>query len=144
MAFAIGDLFGGLGSFASAAGDFAEASAYGTAAKYAGQNAVIAQEAGNIRQEQTGRAIYRTLGAQQAQYAGAGLTSGGSAQEVLRSSVSQGALEKAIVNEQTQINVTGYKEQQAQFQGMQAMADAAGGAGILGGLGKILSLIPGL
>ena len=135
------DLFTGLGDFASAAGDFAEASAYGTAAKYAGQNAVIAQEAGAIKQEQTGRQIYQTIGAQQAGYAGsANLTGGGSAQEVLRSSVSQGALEKAIVNEQTQINVTGYKEQQAQFSGMQDMANAAGAASVIGGVGSIAGI----
>ncbi len=45
---------------------------------------------------------------------------------MLRNSISQGALEKAIVNEQTQINVTGYEEQQAQFKGKSQAAQAAG------------------
>ena len=133
IAGAAGDVIGGLFGFL---GDSAEASAYNTAAKYAQQNAVISQEAGDIKMEQTQRAIFKTLGAQAAGYAGAGLTGSGSAQEVLRSSVSQGALEKAIVNEQTQINVTGYKAQAAQFKGMAQAAQAAGTGGLLGGIIK--------
>lgn len=114
----IGDLFQGLGNLA-------EAGAYGTAAKLASENAVIAQEAGDIKLEQTKRQIFKVIGAQQAEYAGSGLTGGGSAQEVLRSSVSQGSLEKAIVNAQTAINVHGYEAQAAEFKGMQQAADAA-------------------
>ncbi len=130
---AVGDLFQGI---FGAAGDLAEAKAYKTAAKFSLQNAVISQEAGDIRLEQTNRAIYKTIGSQKAGYAGAGLTGGGSAQGVLRSSVSQGALEKAIVNEQTQINVLGYESQAAQFQGMAAAAKDAAGGSFLGGLFK--------
>lgn len=133
-----GDIFGGIGDFAQAAGDFAEAGAYRKAEKYAEQNAVISQEAGDIKLEQTGRAIYKTIGAQKAGYAGAGLASSGSAQSVLRDSVSQGALQKAIVNEQTAINVTGYKSQAAQFAGMAFAADAAGVAAAATGVGSIL------
>jgi len=128
---AAGDLFAGIFGFA---GGMAEADAYKQAAKYALQNAVISQEAGDIKLAQTGRAIYKTIGAQEAGYAGAGLTGGGSAQEVLRSSVSQGALEKAIVNEQTQINVIGYKSQAAQFSGMAAAAKAAAQGDLIGGI----------
>lgn len=134
-------LFDAAAAGAESEGDFAEAGAYGTAENYAKQNAAIAQEAGAIKLEQTNRQVFKTLGAQQAEYAGAaGLTGGGSAQEVLRNSVSQGALEKAIVNEQTQINVTGYQEQAAQFAGMQAHADAAGAAAAAKGIGGILSI----
>lgn len=137
---AVGDLFGGI--FA-AKGDAAEAKAYKTAAGYASQNAVIAQEAGNIKMEQTGRQIYKTLGAQQVGYASAGLTGGGSAQEVLRDSVAQGSMEKAIVNEQTQINVTGYKAQAAQFAGMASAASAASKGSLLGGIIKAgVTLLP--
>lgn len=130
---AVGDLFQGI---FGAIGNLDEASAYNQAAKYAAQNAVIAQEAGDIKMEQTKRAAFRTIGAQKAEYAGAGLTGGGSAQEVLRSSVSQGALEEAIVNAQTKINVTGYEEQAAQFQGMAGAAQAAAGGDFFGGLFK--------
>jgi len=130
----IGDAIGGLFGFL---GDMSEASAYNKAAEYAQQNAVISREAGDIKEEQTQRQIYKTLGQQQAGYAGAGLTSGGSAQSVLRSSVSQGSLEKAIVNEQAQINVVGYESQAAQFKGMAAHAKAAGAGGLLGGALKL-------
>lgn len=132
----IGDLFSGI---FGAIGNEDEAAAYGQAAKFAEQNAVISQEAGNIKLEQASRGIYKTLGAQAAGYAGAGLTTGGSAQSVLRDSVTQGSLEKAIVNEQTQINVTGYEAQAAQFKGMQGAAQAAAGGGLLGGIFKAVT-----
>ncbi len=93
---AAGDLFGGI---LGGIGGFAEAKGYKQAAKFAQQNAVISQEAGDIKLAQEGRKIYKTIGAQEAGYASAGLTGGGSAQAVLRSSISQGSLEKAIVNE---------------------------------------------
>lgn len=128
---AAGDLISGLFGFA---GDMAEAKAYKQAAKYAHQNAIISQEAGDIKLEQEGRKIFQTLGAQQAGYGAAGLTSGGSAQAVIRDSVSQGALQKAIVNEQTQINVIGYLSQEAQFKGMAAAAKAAGEGSLIGGI----------
>jgi hypothetical protein len=127
----VGDLFQGI---ATGIGDIAEGNAYKKAQRYALQNANVAQEAGDIKLEQTRRAIFRTIGAQEAGYAGAGLTESGSAQSVLRSSISQGALEKAIVNAQTQSNVTGYKEQAAQFGGMATAAKAAGIGAIIGGI----------
>lgn len=133
IAGAAGDLFGGFFEFK---GKKAEAKAYKQAAAFALQNATLSQEAGEIKLAQAGRAIYKTLGAQQASVAAAGLTGGGTADALLRSSVSQGALEKAIVNEQTQINVTGYKSQAAQFAGMAASAKAAGKGGLLGGIFK--------
>lgn len=133
------DLFDAAGDFASAAGHHAEANAYRTAEKYAKQNAVISREAGDIKLDQAGRQIYRTIGAQEAGYAGAGLTGGGSAQSVLRSSISQGALAKAIINEQTQINVNGYKSEAAQFAGMAFAADAAAVADAAKGVGDIFS-----
>lgn len=138
----VGDLFGGIfGDIAAgdqATGYKAEGAAYRTAQTYAQQNAVISQEAGDIKEEQAKRQIFKVLGAQSAEYSGAGLTSGGSAQEVMRDSVSQGSLEKAIINEQTQINVTGYKEQAAQFGGMAAAADAAASAAKAAGTGDLL------
>lgn len=131
------DLFSAAGDFASAAGHLGEAAAYRDAEKFAKQNAIISQEAGDIKLEQTGRQIYKTIGSQEAGYASAGLTGGGSAQSVLRSSISQGALAKAIVNEQTQINVNGYKSEAAQFKGMAFAADAAAVADAAQGVGDI-------
>jgi hypothetical protein len=127
---AAGDLFGGI---ASGLGDFAEAGAYKTAAKYARANANIAQSAGDIKLEQTKRAIYKTIGAQDAGYASAGLTGSGSAQSVLRDSISQGSLEKSIVREQTAINVHGYEAEAAQFASMASAAKMGGIGSIIGG-----------
>ena len=135
---AAGDLISGI---FGAIGDEDEAKAYRKAEQFAAQNAVIAQEAGDIKQEQAKRAIFKVAGAQAAGYAGAGLTGGGSAQEVMRDTVSQGALEKAIIGEQTQINVLGYKEQSAQFAGMAGAAHAAAGGSLLGGIFKAAATI---
>lgn len=135
-----GGVISGIGGIFGAVGDFAEASAYGTAAKYAGQNATIAGEEGKIKLLQTQRKISQTLGAQSAQYAGAGLKMSGSAVDVHANSMQQGALEKGIVQEQTQINVSGYLEQEAQFKGMQTAANAAGVGGIIGGIASIFGL----
>lgn len=131
----ISGLFDSAGDFAGAAGDLAEASAYGTAAKYANENAVIAAESGRIKLAQTNRQVFQVLGAQQADYAGNGLRQSGSAADVYRNSVQQGSLQKAIVQEQTQINVTGYQEQASAFKGMQSAADAAAVAGAAKGVG---------
>lgn len=128
---AAGDLFGGI---ASGLGSLSEAKAYKQAAKYAHQNAIIARAAGDIRLAQTGREIFKTIGAQAAGYAGAGLTAGGSAQSVLRDSLSQGALEKAIVNAQANIDVNAYLSQEAQFKGMAKASKAAGIGSIVGGV----------
>ncbi len=128
---AAGDLFQGIAGFV---GGMASAKAYKQAAKYAEQNAIISREAGDIRLAQEGRQIFKTLGAQQAGYAGAGLVSSGSAQSVLRDSVAQGALEKAIINAQTMINVLGYKSQAVQFKGMAKAAKAGAWGDLISGV----------
>lgn len=130
----IGDIGTGFGDLFQGLGNLAEAGAYKTAGRLAQQNAVIAKEAGAIKEAQASRQIYRAIGGQKAEVAAAGLTSGGSAQELLRSSISQGALEKAIINEQTQINVNAYEEQAAQFKGMQQAADAAAVGDFISGI----------
>lgn len=129
----IGDLFSGLGNLA-------EASSYADAAKYAKLNAVLYREAGDIKEEQASRQIYKTIGAQKAAYAGAGLTGGGTAQEVLRDSTYQGALQKAIINAQTNIDVNASLEEAAKFQGMQQAADAAAAGDFIKGALSIFGI----
>lgn len=133
MAADIGAIGGGISDIFGGIGELKAAKAYKQAAKYAHQNAIISKEAGDIKLSQTERAIFKTIGAQKAGYAAAGLASSGSAQSILRDSVMQGALEKGIVNAQTQINVLGYLSQEAQFKGMAAAAKAGGIGGIIGG-----------
>jgi hypothetical protein len=128
---AAGDLFGGIAGFI---GGNASAKGYKKAAKYAHQNAIISEEAGEIKLAQTERQIFKTIGAQQAGYAAAGLTGGGSAQAILRDSLSQGSLEKAIVNAQKMIDVNGYLAQEAQFKAMAKAAKAGGIGSLVGGI----------
>ena len=94
-----------------------------------------------IKLAQTGRQIFKVLGQQAAGYGGAGLTMGGSAQAVMRDSVSQGALEKAIVNTQAMIDVNGYLAQEAQFKAMAKASKAAGIGSIVGGIASAASVI---
>lgn len=128
---AAGDLFQGIAGYV---GGMAEAKAYKKAAKFAAQNAIISREAGDIKLDQTGRQIFKTIGAQAAGYAGAGLTAGGSAQSILRDSISQGALEKAIVNAQANIDVNGYLSQEAQFKGMAKASKMGAWGSLVGGI----------
>lgn len=130
---AITDLFG-------AAGDKAEANAYSTAAKLAGQNAQITQTSTAISEYQAGRALYQTVGKGEAAAGANGLTGGGSAQDIMRSSVSQGALQKQIIGAQGQINSNAYEAESAQYTGMQQAAVAAQQAGEAGGGLNILGL----
>lgn len=127
----VGDLFQGVAGFV---GGQATAKAYKKAAKLAAQNAILSRAAGDIKLAQTSKVIFKTLGAQQAGYAAAGLSGSGSAQYILRDSVAQGALEKAIINTQTLINVNAYKSQAAQFKGMAKAAKAGGIGDLIGGV----------
>lgn len=130
----------GAGGIIGALGDFAEGSAYGKAAQYADINAGIAAEQGRIKEAQTQRQIFQVEGQQTAGYAGAGLAQTGTALDVMRNTVQQGALQKAIVAEQTNINVTGYEQQAAQFKGLQSASNAAGVGGLIGGIASIFGL----
>lgn len=54
--------------------------------------------------------------------AGSGLTSGGTAGDILRNSAQQGALNQAITKSQGQITVAGYEEQAQSYTAMQNAA----------------------
>ena len=123
----IGDIFGGIG-------DLSEAAAYGQAAKIAQQNATLSVESGAIQQLQASRKIYQTVSAQGAQVAGAGLKQAGSAGDLYRASVSQGALTKQLIGLQTGINANSFQQEAAAYKGMQGAAQASGIGGILGGI----------
>jgi hypothetical protein len=127
---AVSDLFGGLG-------DLAEASAYGKASQLAGENAQIAAASGRIQQVQAQRQIYQSIGGTRADVAGAGLAMSGSALDIIRSSQQQGALTRALIANQTSINVHGYEEEAASYQAMSSAAKMAGAGGFLGSLLKV-------
>lgn len=132
-----GDIGGGISSIFGAAGDLKEAAAYGKAASIATQNAKLETESTAIQQAQEGRKIYQTLGAQSAQVGGAGLAASGSALDVLRGSVQQGALQKQLIGLQGAVASNSFSQEAAAYTGMQGAAKAAAGGGILGGIFKI-------
>ncbi len=109
------NLFGSRGAVAAS-------DSYTAAAAIADQNVELAKQEAAIKETQTQRQIYQTIGKQQAQVGGAGMAESGSALDVLRSSMSQGALAKAMVANQGAITENAYAEQADKFRGM---ADAA-------------------
>lgn len=117
-----------------AAGSTAAAGSYDEAERIARQNAVIARQATRVKGIQIQRSIFKTLGQQQADVSGAGFSSSGTALDLLRSSASEGAMTKAINEEQGAISVNAYEEQATQFAGMAASARASAKGQGLGGL----------
>lgn len=126
---AVSSIFGGIGELKSAKG-------YTQAAGYARINAEIAQQTANIQEAMTARKSYQTIGGQQADVAGAGLASSGSATDLLRSSAEQASLTKQLVVKQGAINVMGYQAEASSYDAMAAAAKSAGEGGILGGIMK--------
>ncbi len=116
-----------------AAGSRAAAGSYDEAERIARENAALARQATRIKEMQLSRNIFQTLGEQKAQVSSAGFEESGSALDILRSSASQGALTKAINEEQGTITANAYEEQAAQFAGMAKSArSSAIGQGIAG------------
>lgn len=124
---AVSDLFAAKGATASAG-------SYEEAAAIARQNALIARQATNIKEEQESRQIFKTIGAQKAQVGGAGFAESGSALDLLSDSASQGALTKALTAEQGAITENSYAEQAGLYMGMARSARASGRAQQVGGL----------
>lgn len=126
---AVSDIFGAIGSFKSA-------QAYTTASNIELQNAAIAKESTQIQETQTNRQIFQTIGAQSAAVGAAGFANSGSSQDLLRSSLSQGALQRQVIQTQGNINVNSYEAQATAYQGQAAASKSAGIGGLLGGILK--------
>jgi hypothetical protein len=125
---ATSDIFAGLGDLTQAQGDRAEASAYGLAAQYAGQEAQFTAMNTAIQQAQSDRELYLGLGRERGEIAGAGFSAGGSALDILRSSASQGALQTAAIGQQGLIQEQGYEEQAQSYITMENAANNAASA----------------
>ena len=144
----LGGVFSGVGGAVSdlfaAQGDTAEAQQDTLASQYAAQEAQFTTDAANVTRTQAHRQILQAVGTEKAGYAGSGLTLGGSAGDVLRSSAQQGALTKATITNQAAETSLGYTEQSQSYASMAAAAqNAASGATIgagLSGLGAIANL----
>jgi hypothetical protein len=125
---AASDLFTAFGDKAKAQGDFVEGRNYGLASDLATQNEKYTELSTAIKQSQQERETMLSLGAQQADVAGAGFAESGSALDLLRSSAAQGALTHAVMGQQGLITEAGYNEQAASYKLMQGAANDAGNA----------------
>jgi hypothetical protein len=144
-----------------AQGDALEAENYGQAADFATQNIGFTQTATEIKEAQQQRQVTQALGSQQADVAGAGFASSGSALDLLRDSASQGALSKAVLQQQGLITEAGHQEEAMSYTNMSKAADfavqgdelaaqaeqqqAQGAeiAGVMKGVAAVFSVIPG-
>lgn len=160
-------LFGAAaGSLASARGLRTEGGYYTRAANYsldaatlAAQNVKLTEASTAIQKAAEQRNIYRITGGIRADVAGAGLTQSGSAEDILRASAQQGALQKQLVGVQGQMNVNAqtaqvgtYKSQAEAYQaqsegaiaaaeGQEASAAASKGGGILKTIGGAVKVV---
>jgi hypothetical protein len=125
---AVQDLFGADAHRSRAQGLRIEAGNYDRSSVYADQNAKFTEVSTAIKQSQLDRSLYQTIGGQQADVAGAGFASSGSALDLLRDSASQGALTKAVGAEQGLITEEGYKVQAKNYTDMGAAARLAADA----------------
>jgi len=114
-----------------AQGDQAESNAYLQAGAVADTNARLARASAGIQSAQEDRNIYKAVGGQQSDIAGAGFGSGNSGTSslfLMADSVHQGALAKQLIGVQGEITAGGFQQQSLAAQAESAAAAAAGGA----------------
>lgn len=142
LAGAASDLFSIDAHKAKAKGDLIEAQNYDMASGLAQQNEKFTEVSTSIKQAQLDRESTKMLGGIEGDVAGAGFAQSGSALDLLRDSASQGALTKAVGEQQGLITEAGYNEQsqsalnmkQAALVAADAEDKAADNAWITGGL----------
>jgi hypothetical protein len=86
-----------------------EAGNYDLAAGFSDQNARFTEESTAIKQSQLDRQMFKALGGQAADVAGAGFAASGSATDILRESASQGELLRTVAGQQGLITEEGYR-----------------------------------
>lgn len=142
---AVGALFGAKANKRMAAGYDASAASYGRAATLAYENAGIVRESTALQKTMQEREIYKTIGGQQADVAGAGFTAGGSALDLLRDSTAQGQLTMELIQKQGDINEKGYLLQAEGFLGQQSLATAQADSARISAKGQqIAAMIKGV
>lgn len=105
-----------------AQGQRIEAGNYDRSSDFSEQNAMFTETSTAIKRAQTDRDLYKTLGGQQSDIAGAGFANTGTALDLMRDSAAQGALTKAVGAQQGLITEEGY---QVQAKNYIAMGEAA-------------------
>jgi hypothetical protein len=123
----------GIASFGAASGDmitgegyYRAAQGYTKAGNIEHKNMELAQASGDIQLAQQRRELYKSTSSTTAAAGGAGLAMSGSMEDVLRSSMAQGALKAGLIGTQTQINVNDYA---SKSQAYYAESDQATGQG---------------
>lgn len=125
---AVQDLFSADAHRSKAKGLRIEADSYDRSSAFAMQSARFTETSTEIKQAQLDRDIYKTLGGQAADVAGAGFAASGTALDLLRDSASQGALTKAVGSLQGLITEEGYEVQAKNYTAMGAAARLAADA----------------
>jgi hypothetical protein len=125
---AVQDIFASSAHETKAKGLRIEVDNYDRSAGFADQNARFTEVSTEIRQAQLDRDIFKTIGGQSADGAGAGFAASGSALDLMRDSASQGALMKAVGEQQGLVTEEGYKVQSANFTAMGQAARMAADA----------------
>jgi hypothetical protein len=125
---AVSDLFAAQGDQAKAQGDILEGQNYTLAAQLADQNEQFTATSTAIKETQADRQLYLQIGGQKADVAGAGFAESGSALDLMRSSASQGALNRAVLGQQGLITEAGYQEQATSYRNMAQAAQVAANA----------------
>lgn len=111
-----------------AAGDQAEAGAYGNAQAIADANSRLALVGGTIEQSMEQVKLGQTLGSQRAAVSAGGFANSGSALSLMQSSTRQGLLEQQITGVNAELQSGGFEEQGAASAAESAAASAAGNA----------------
>lgn len=125
---AVSDLFAAKGHDYKSQGHRLEAQNYREAAAFAEKNAEYTKHSYAIKQMQMDRTIAGTLGGIRSDVAGAGLASSGSSLDILRDNAQQGAITKAVLQEQGLITEAGYHEQARSYRVQADAADLAADA----------------
>lgn len=108
-----------------AQGDQVEATNYDLSAGLAMENATFTESSTNVKSAMADRQIYQGLGEESADIAASGFENSGSALDLLRSSASEGALQKALISQQGQITEAGFQEQATAYTNLAGYANQA-------------------
>ena len=124
----IGDLYAAKADKAKAQYDVTEGKEYDLASQLALQNEQFTQMSTAIKDAQTSREIAKSEGATTAAVAGGGFATSGSALDILRDSAQQGAITRAVGQEQGLVTEAGYEEQAHSYKLMSGAANQAAAA----------------
>jgi ATP/maltotriose-dependent transcriptional regulator MalT len=157
MAGGIGGVIGGIGGYfgaqagaagseAAAQGDFLAAKYYADAADIAMTNKQLSEQSTKLQEAQLQRKIFKATGTQQTQVAGANLQ-GGSAGDLMRESIQQGALAKGVLSQQGKITSNSYQQEADALHASEASMVGAGNAALASAesqrVGGFMSLLSG-